>query len=808
MNAGPRLAAALLALCVLAAAGAGAQTAPVPSADAAVAPSVPAEPSDPLAEIVVTAQRRSESKQTTPVSISAFSADTLVANGVESVADLQKLTPGVVLNGAGNTDNTTFTIRGQGKAVIGPGLPSVITYVNEVPLPSWGSSPPTFDINNVQILKGPQGTAFGRNTTGGAVLVYTNQPTNNLGGYAQAQYGDYNDAEFQGALNVPVIDQKLAVRVATDIQRRDGYTLNLTTGRNLDDKHSNAFRVSVLMQPIDALKNVLEADYISYNPHGVGLFPYQYLGPDSVFTGVRAAIDAQNALGTRTVVTTNSPTLHNTYWGVSNTTTLDLGLMTVKNIFGYRNTNVYQSLNFTGLPLVPLPTFLGPLAGLPGVISDSLAVRQDEQFSDELQFSGTALDKHLTWLFGTFYLDDRPSGPDYVILDDFRPVSPYFQVPASLPSPFSSLEDNLYTDLSRSVFLTSSYELAQLSPALKGLKLDGGLRRTWDREGVCANGRSEISFLTGLPLVAPYQSLDECRADPTTYNASKSFQATTYSIALDYEVNDDLFVYFTTRSGYRAGGINSPAMAASLAAFQNYDPQKVKDFEVGLHEKWQLGDWRGRVNIDVFRDHYSALQVQATGILPGNTVGGVVITSKDQPSNTILTFNSGTATVEGVELDGSISPFRGLDLLYGAAYLNPKYDQITVPEVLAPYFAVSKFDGSPRWSYQAAANYVLPFHVRIGGDISVHANFYHIDAQYQQFSLLPAYNLTDFSIQWRQLGDQPLDLTLFVDNAFNKLYIQNVADGQPGLGIYSGSYGPPRLFGARLRYSFGVSTRP
>ena len=90
-------------------------------------------------EILVTAQRRTESKQTTPVSISAFSADTLVSNGVESAADLQKLTPGVVLNGAGNTDNTTFTIRGQGKAVIGPGLPSVITYVNEVPLPSWGS---------------------------------------------------------------------------------------------------------------------------------------------------------------------------------------------------------------------------------------------------------------------------------------------------------------------------------------------------------------------------------------------------------------------------------------------------------------------------------------------------------------------------------------------------------------------------------------------------------------------------------------------------------------------------------------------
>jgi iron complex outermembrane recepter protein len=760
-----------------------------------------------LAEIVVTAQRRAESKQTTPVSISAFTSDTLVANGIESAADLQRLTPGVVLNGSGTVDNTTFTIRGQGKAVIGPGLPSVITYLNEVPLTGWGSSPPTFDVNNVQILKGPQGTAFGRNTTGGAVLVYTALPTYEFGGYAQVQYGNYGDTEFQGALNLPIIDQKLAIRIATDIERRNGYTENIATGHNMDDKHSNAFRLSVLAQPMDALKNVVVFDYSKYATDGVSERAFQYVDPLCVpnpkncqFPGLAPIIAAQSP---RAVDTPGNPTLHNTYFGVSNTTTADLDVLTVKNIFGFRDTRIYQSLDAVGLPLVPLPTFLGPLAGLPGVDYDSLAVRHDHQYSDELQFSGTAADKNLTWLFGAFYLKDLPSGPDYLVSDNFRPVSPFFQVPASFPSPISALGDNLYTDESHSAFLTLTYNLAQLAPVLQGLRFEGGYRYTWDTESVCANGRSVVSFLTGDLLAQPFQSLDECRANSTSYSGSATFKAPTYTAGLDYTVNDDVFLYFTNRTGYRAGGVNTPALASSLAGFQTYGPQKVKDYEIGLHDKWRIDGWQGRFNIDVFHDRYSDLQVQASGLFPGTPVGGVVITPEDAPSNSILTFNSGTATFEGIDLDGSVSPFRGLNFSYGAAYLNARYDSITVPGILQPFFTAAKFDGSPRWSYQAAVDYVLPFHLSVGGDISANVNFYHIDEQNQQSASIRGYSLTDASVKWGKFANTPLDLTLFVNNAFNALYVQSVAIGGPGLGVYSGNYGPPRMFGIRLRYTFG-----
>jgi iron complex outermembrane receptor protein len=780
-----------------------------PPEPTASTPPGPAATND-LEEILVTAQRRSEAKFTTPVSISAFSSETLASQGITNTAELQSLTPGVILNGSGNLDNTTFTIRGQGKAVIGPGLPSVITYLNEVPLPSWGSSPPVFDMDNVQILKGPQGTAFGRNTTGGAVLVYSAQPTYDFGGYGQAQVGDYGDAEFQGAVNLPVVADKLAVRIAGNIERRDGYTNNVATGQKLDDKHNEAVRVSVLAQPTERLKNVLVLDYSRSSTHGVGIIPFEDLDPAALGPTLAALGPASN----RTVSTSNVPYERSTYWGVSNTTTADFDFLTVKNIFGYRNNNIQQAHDGTGLPVAPLPDLGAPAnflvtPGAPGIYFNSQNGLRNDQFSDELQFSGTALQDHLTWLTGFFYLHGRPTGPDFIALDNFHPTVPTATDTFLANSvyhgawPVSALEDNLYTDESRSGFVTLSYDLAQLSPVLQGLKLDGGFRYTWDRESVCANSRPVISLADSSLLAPPYQSVSDCTADPTSYNASARFKAPTHQVGLDYALNENAFFYFTTRSGYRAGGINTPLMAPVLSAFQNYQPQKVTDYEIGFHGKWQAGEWRGRFNIDTYRDNYSALQLEAIGIQTGTVVGGVPITAINQPSNTALTLNAGTATFQGVDFDGSISPFHALNISYGAAYLSAKYDTLTAPDIIQPFFSPGHFSGAPHWSYQAAVHYELPFHPSPGGEFSVNGNYYHIGAEYQDFVRVPAYGLTDFTVQWSSIAGQPLDLTLFVDNAFNTFYLQNIGIGALGAGVFSGNYGAPRMYGARVRYTLG-----
>src|SRR3546814_17449975 len=131
--------------------------------------------------------------------------------------------------------NSTYTIRVQGKSVTGPGLQSVITYFKEVPLPSIGSFAPTFDVSNVQVLKGPKGTLFGRNTTGGAVLVYSALPTYVLEGYAEVAVGNFNKREFQGAINIPIIDDVLSLRLGDGFDILHGLQKHMGPGGDPDD---------------------------------------------------------------------------------------------------------------------------------------------------------------------------------------------------------------------------------------------------------------------------------------------------------------------------------------------------------------------------------------------------------------------------------------------------------------------------------------------------------------------------------------------------------------------------------------------
>lgn len=777
-----------------------------PAAPGEGSPPAPAIANSQLQEIVVTARRKEESAQTVPVSLTAISAATLAAQGVETTNDLQRLVPGIILNGAGSLSNTTYTIRGQGKAVTGPGLPSVITYFNEIPLPSIGSYTPTFDMDNIQVLKGPQGTLFGRNTTGGAVLVYSQQPGPHFEGYVQADLGDYNKHYFQGALNVPVVEDKLFVRLAADIERRDGYTNDITTGQKFDDTNMSAGRLSVLATPTDAIKNSFVFDYTDFNTNGLGEIPFHPLN-----AGIAAAAVAEGITG-RNVATSISPYEKETYWGVSNTTSVDFDILTVKNIFGYRYVGTDYLANADGLNGAPIPDLgLGSLGVVPGqtsVLLHAKNISQQKQISDEFQLSGTALDNKLSWLAGAFYLIERPDGPDGLAEDLFRPT------PASATTslivnnflggawPVGALADTLYGDQSKAIFGNLSYDLGSL---LKGLKLNAGGRYTWDRESICSNGRASISLATGLSLVPQYNSVSECEADHgsayggPSFSSSVASKAPTYTLGLDYTLNDDVFLYFTTRSGYRAGGLNAPTLPASLSAFQTFKPQKVTDYEIGAHAKFKLDDWRGRFNIAAFTSEFSQLQLQATGITAASGIPGV--TGGNQPANTALEINAGTATTQGVEVDGLLSPFRGLNFTYSATYLDEHYDTVSVPSILAPFFSATNFTGVPRWSFQTALQYYLPVNEAIG-DVSVNASYYYIAKEYQGVALLPAYGLANFNINWSGVYGKPLDVTFYVDNAFDTTYVQDVLLSTASFGVYTGNYGPPRMFGVRARYSF------
>ena len=234
------------------------------------APAAGASAANAFSDIVVTARRREESSLKVPVSVTAFGAETLRTKSINAQEDLAAHTPGLSLvSGNAQRSDGNFFIRGQGQTY--GSQPGVITYMNEVPafnISYLGTTAQFFDLSNIQVLKGPQGTLFGRSTTGGAVLLTSQRPTNDLGGNLQVSYGNYNAINIQGAVNVPIIKDKVLLRVAGDFTRRKGFTTSLASGQDLDDKHRESWRVSLLVKPVDGIENLTIVSGQDVNEHG------------------------------------------------------------------------------------------------------------------------------------------------------------------------------------------------------------------------------------------------------------------------------------------------------------------------------------------------------------------------------------------------------------------------------------------------------------------------------------------------------------------------------------------------------------
>jgi len=729
-------------------------------------------------DIVVTARRREENIQTVPVAVTAFGSEALVQKNIQATTDLQRIVPGVIFVGAGSAANTTFSIRGQGKDVAGPGLPSVISYFNEVPLPSWGAVLPAFDVASVQVLKGPQGTLFGRNTTGGAVLVYSKPAVDKFEGYVQGTAGDYFWHALQGAINLPIADG-IALRVAGDFQKRDGYQKDIGVAGDGSNLNSRAFRVTLKIEPSPTFSNVTVFDYYWQHTNGDGYVSVGDAGPNAAYRffpafncGVSAACDVdlanaeQRRLGFH-VTNSNIPGYDRTrLWGISNTTTLDLGAVTIKNIFGYRDTKVDQQFSTDGLPLFLL---------------DTRGFRYDRQISNELQFSGDLMDGKLQWLVGGFFLDLKPTGPDAFAIDAFDAAGD----PDN--NPFGQISNNLFKDRSYALFGNLTFEI------MDGLRLNAGYRHTWDKESVCA--------VNTRPFFGdPIQSTSECEATAGSFSDSVKFKASTYTLGADYQVSNDIFTYVTVRRGYRAGGINTPRLAGTLTPFQYFGPQKVNDVEIGLKTQWEKGEMRGRLNVAAFRGIFSHLQRQIAGLPPDFDGDGDPATD---PANTSLNINGGKAKVQGVEVDGILQPVEPLILSFGASYLDAKYTSLETPPVFAAQAGGSAiYERAPKWSYTLSGSYRLPVDAA-GADVTLRSDYYWIGSYFAGIAKVPSYGVLNGSVEFSNIGNTALSATLFVTNILDKVYLRNSNLIGTSPGNFSFSTGEPRIYGLRVRYDFG-----
>lgn len=778
-----------------------AQTANAAQASPGVAEGESAAVSD---DIVVTARRVAESIQSTPVSVTAFTNEGLRNAGIRNTQDLMVKTPGVYFSGSGGRENSTFQIRGQSKARSGFNPPAVISYFADVPLPTFGSGVPTFDISSVQVLKGPQGTLFGRNTTGGALLFYPTLPDYDFSGYVQAGYGNYKDRQLEAAITVPIIQDKASLRVSGYYNKRDGWTRDITHNVDLDDANIRAFRASLLLEPFEGVKNVSTIDWYQnrYNGDSVvltGIRPVAPLLPAAF--GIRqAALDAlarQQARGPRAVENDARPFASTRRRGFINRTDIEVAPdLSLTNIFGFRKTYLFYLLNNDGLPRLPSTT----IPGASITVLNGNAKIHTEQYTNELQLKGALFDGKVDWLLGGFYLHSKPFGPNGTGSLQFYS--------GTAPLDMNNFGYNFLTEDSRAVFGNVNIRLDNVA---EGLKLDLGARYTWDKAKSCtANDTVTQGNLnprdcsSGNPL-----------ALAATTNRTKS-DAPTWQASLEWQATSDFFAYAVTRRGYRSGGLNAPTLAGRLAPFQGYGAEKVTDYEIGFRSDWNLGgDVRMRFNASAFLGNYSNTAFSLSGLRTTSVpaciaAGGTIPTSPDgdcnpanDPISGALTVSAGKTRVKGIDVDGFIAIGRQFKFTFAGNLLDPKSVSINLPAALAPYLPTGTaigFDFVAKHIYTLGAEFNQP----IGdSELSAGVDLYHSGKASFVDARFPAYSVVNARLDLRDIAGRSIDVGLWAKNLFDKTYIATGSFNGPAAGIEASIFGAPRQYGLTVRYRFG-----
>jgi iron complex outermembrane receptor protein len=725
-----------------------------------------------LEEIVVTARRREENLQKVPLAVTAISNATLQEQHIQTLQDIQYLVPSLNIDSNNTRDANNFNLRGQGTTYQAD--PAVVVYFAEVPLPFNGGGPGFYyDLENVQVLEGPQGTLFGRNADGGAVLFTPKKPGDEFGGYAQVDFGNYSNEEIQGAINVPVVPDKLLVRIAGDQRTRDGFTKDIYNGKDYDNIDYWAGRASVLMKPWDGVQNYLLFNSVYDHNNGTSALLTD-VNRNPAAGGVAYAIFGQpllddlalqGRLGPRETFMTPDSIYKVWNWGIVDTTTWAIADdLTLKNIFGYQEYKQVSRLDVGGTNL-PLLYYLN--TGQWGGVLD----RNSPAFSsytEELQFSGKALQEKLQWVAGGYLEFDHPTGHD---LTD--------QVVFGTPI-FSDVGKDVR---SQAVYAQGDYDLSGLSPALEGFTFTAGYRYTWDYRTAYQNAYIPVAPDVAVCQYFPGRFLPDCTA---TFD--KHFAAGTYTLALKYQITPDTEIYATGRTGFKSGGFNiSAPPTSSLASF---NPEKSTDEEIGVKSDFVIEGMKARVNLDAYHTDYSQIDRALVYDVNGS-VGAFVV-------------NATSAEIEGVEWQGTLIPMPGFELDGMYSYIYSKYGSYITNQgdftgQVLPYVSKNKF--------RIAGRYYLPIPADLG-DLSFAAAFSY-QTRFKNLDnndpgiFIKGYGILNLNLDWKGIAGMPFDIGLYATNALDRLYRIGEGSYYSSLGLVTSTYGEPRMYGVSATYHFG-----
>ena len=814
-------------------------------------------------DIIVTARRSEERLQDVPISITVMDQETLSKRNIVSTADLGSYVPSLSVNSQFGPEKASFVIRGFTQAY--HTAPTVGVYFADVIAPR-ANGPTTsgngagvgsmFDLQNVQVLKGPQGTLFGRNTTGGAVILVPQKPTDRLEGYVEGSAGDYDMWRFQGVLNVPLSDT-FKVRLGVDRMKRDGYLKNHSGigPKDFNDTNYIAARVSVLAELTPDLENYTVATFTDSDTNGTVPRVVSCIDPTKMTSagqGIGYAfgcgqIARQAARGDGWWDIENDhpdPVNHFATWQVINTTTWQAtDNLTVKNIASYgqfketsRQTlggeywlypdvEPYTSYGLAGTQFAQLIL----LGNLPGSQNS-----EQSTFTEELQFQGQTSDGRLKWQAGGYMEISNPLGYSVQFtpfllnctdINNFQCGQSGDIVSQSISTPWQKRWYRTYA-----VYAQGTYDITDQ------LAVTAGARYTWDKQtyyyagtGVgfsadntpvwfCNNQLRNPGPGNTIKFIAPYD-FHQCDLEDT----AKSNKPT-WTIDLEYKPTLDMLLFAKWSRGYRAGGVN-PA----YAPYNIWGPEKVDTYEIGTKISFR-GAVPGYFNVTGFYNDFTDQQIQASLTRrPGAPVlGGTAI------------LNAGSSRIWGVEVDGSVTLFDSLKFDAGYAYLNTKLKELTgIPEddfsdwmpgetpwaqVTPTALVGNSLSLSPKHRLTLTGTYTLPLDDSIG-KISFGATYVYTAKQHGLLTdktpfengamvfypgfperdpgAIPSTSLVNLNANWENILGKPIDLTFFMTNVTNEKFPLNAVNFFNAFGFESQIVNEPRMWGLRLKYSFG-----
>ena len=787
-----------------------------------------------VGEVIVTARRVEERLEDVPISITVFNQQQLSNRNIVKPDDLAIYTPSLSTNGVLGRDNTSFSIRGFTQQI--DTSPSVAVYFADVVAPRSGGAVPQgdgagpgsfYDLQNVQVLKGPQGTLFGRNTTGGAVLLVPQKPTGRLEGYIEGLYGSYDWRGLQGAVNVPIFDN-LRVRLAFDNQSRDGLTKNVGSGPNLDNRNFNTVRGSIVWDVTPSIENYTILSYTHSNDHDSG---YELIGcnPTS-FIGANVcgptAIEQAGGPHTVSTDTRNQENERDEYRAINTTTWQARDWLTVKNIASYTllqghyasddfstNIKVPSTITVPGLGSGPA----GPLTGT-GVqfidTSDAPGKFATDQksFTEELQFQGRIGGDKFVWQAGGYYEESTPNAgyvgnestqlvncPNIAALQCSDPLAQAirqaFPAFAAFIPPVGGVGLR-YTQIefrNAGIYAQGTYAITDQ------LKLTGGIRYTSDRVKSLAEESTSTFLVPNVPTTTCIEP-DANIGDNCLLKTSTKSSAPTGLVDLDYKPIRDILLYAKYSRGYRQGSVSPDA----ATGFRTFKPESIDAYETGL--KYDIhGPFRGFFNIDYFY----------------NTLYNEQISADFTAKNTSLAtadgiLNATKSKTYGFEAEAGVTPFQGFNVNGSFAYLQTKL--ISAPPVVLPAdspFASAAYSAdiggpliySPHDRGTITPSYILPLNPAIG-QVVVAATYSYTSSQttvsksQSPFGVVPSFYTLNLNLNWNHVHGSNVDLSAFATNVTNKIYEIQVVGIYNSSGIEFANFGEQRVVGAKLRYSF------